>query len=302
MKKIIMAISAACMALTFASCNSGTTTNVSAGDAAFIDSISTISAQINGAMFAKNIETLPMSDRDRFNKDEFLRGLKEVYLTDTTKMSYILGLQIGLNMLQQQRMMDQQGVATNRNLFFKNFSETFKLDSVAQDQIQTWQTEFQSLQGHAQEIMAAKQKEQQEAAMAKMEEENKVNMEAGQKYVDEQKAKDANIKTTESGLSYKMEKEGTGAKVTDDDRVAVKYVGRLIDGTVFDSNDSTVFSPRGVVPGFGEGLKMLNKGSKVTLYIPGNLGYGTRGAGDRIAPGATLVFDVEVLDVIPSKK
>lgn len=302
MKKIIMAISVAAVALTFASCNKGGNAASDAAAGGFTDSISTVSAKLNGAMFAKNVETLPEADRAKFNKDEFLRGLKEVYLTDTAKMSYILGLQIGLNMLQQQRMMDQQGVATNRNVFFKNFSESFKLDSVSDEQIEAWQTEFQQLQGRAQEIMTAKAQEMQAAAMAKQEEENKVNTEAGKKYVDELKAKDNTIKTTEDGLSYKIEKEGTGAKVTDDDRVAVKYTGKTIDGKVFDSNDSTVFSPRGVVPGFGEGLKLLNKGSKATLYIPGDLGYGVRGQGDRIAPGATLIFDIEILDVIPAKK
>lgn len=300
MKKIIMAFSVACVALSFASCDKATQTTATA-DKGFTDSISTVSAQINGAMFAKNVENLPEADRAKFNKEEFLSAFKEVYLSDTTKLSYILGLQVGLNVLQQQRQMDLQGVPTDRNIFFKNFAEAFKLDSVPADQMKQWQDTFQKLQGKAYEIMTAKQREDQAKKIAQQEEENKANMEAGKKYVDDLKAKDKAIQTTESGLSYKIEKAGEGAKVKEDDRVAVKYTGKLIDGTEFDSNDSIVFSPRGVVPGFGEGLKLLSKGSKATLYIPGNLGYGQNGAGDRIAPGATLVFDIEILDINPGK-
>lgn len=299
MKKIIMAFGIAGIALGFAACTGSTTGSTATGEnAAFVDSLSEISGELNGAMFAKNIETLPEADQKRFNKTEFLKGLKEVYLTDTNNMSYILGLQIGLNMLQQQRMMDQNGVATNRDKFYSSFSKNFKPDSIPAETLAAIQNQMQILQGKAQQIMSAEQQRKQAEMLQKQEAENKANMEAGKKYVDELKAKDAEIKTTDDGLSYKVLKQGTGATATDDDRVVVRYTGKLIDGEVFDSNDSIAFSPRGVVPGFAEGLKMMNKGSKMTLYIPGDLGYGVQGGGEKIKPGATLVFDVEVLDII----
>ncbi len=304
MKKIILAFSVACVALGFASCEKKTTTSASSdADPAFVDSISEISGTLNGSMFAKNIETLPEAEKKNFKKEAFIRGLKEAYLTDTVDLGYILGLQIGLNILQQQRMMDQNGVPTNRNLFFNEFAAAFKADSLPEARVKELQEQFQSLQGRASVIMNTKQQQAQAAVMKQREEQNTANMAAGKAYVDKQKAADKSIQTTESGLSYKVVKQGTGAVATDNDRVKVKYTGRLIDGTVFDSNDEGIeFSPRGVVPGFGEGLKMMNKGSKYILYIPGNLAYGAQGGGEKIAPGATLVFDVEVLDITPVKK
>ncbi|MBP3638966.1 MAG: FKBP-type peptidyl-prolyl cis-trans isomerase, partial [Muribaculaceae bacterium] len=93
------------------------------------------------------------------------------------------------------------------------------------------------------------------------------------------------------------------AKITRRDVAQIKYTGRLVDGTVFDSSDDARLSPAGVVPGFAEGLQMLGKGGKATFYIPGDLAYGVDGAPRAgIGPNAMLIFDVEVLDVNPTVK
>ena len=129
------------------------------------------------------------------------------------------------------------------------------------------------------------------------------NVAAGEKYLTEAKAADPEIKTTESGLSYKIENAGDDTKITRRDVAQIKYTGRLVDGTVFDSSDDARLSPAGVVPGFGEGLQMLGKGGKATLYIPGKLAYGVEGAPRAgIGPNAMLIFDIEVLDVNPGMK
>ncbi|MDE5918335.1 MAG: FKBP-type peptidyl-prolyl cis-trans isomerase, partial [Duncaniella sp.] len=106
-----------------------------------------------------------------------------------------------------------------------------------------------------------------------------------------------------SGLAYKVVKEGEGKTVGKSGSANVKYSGKLIDGTVFDSNDEGVeLSPRTTVPGFGEGLAMMNKGAKYVFYIPGNLAYGVDGAPQAgIGPNATLVFEVEAVDVNPGE-
>lgn len=299
MKKIIMAFSAACVVLGFASCSKD---NAAKGDATFVDSLSEVSGKLNGAGFASNIVTLPEADQKKFDKNSFLKGLKAAYLTDTADLGYIIGMQVGMNILQQQRQMDMQGVKTNRNLFYSTFAKAFEADSLPAAERKQLEEVFHRLQGQANEIMSAKQQEIRDAQMKAIEEENKTNTEAGKAYVDKQKAQDKSIQTTPSGLSYKVVKEGQGAKVTDNDVVKVKYTGRLIDGTVFDENDGAEFSPKHVVPGFGEALKMMSKGEKMIVYIPGDLGYGAQGAGDKIKPGSTLVFEVEVLDIMPEKK
>ena len=105
-----------------------------------------------------------------------------------------------------------------------------------------------------------------------------------------------NVDTTASGLQYTIVAEGAGEKIAPQDTVWVNYKGTLLDGTVFDENDSTMFVANRVIRGWTEGLGLLGEGGKATLYIPADLAYGERG-NRSIAPNSTLIFDVEVLKV-----
>ena len=109
-------------------------------------------------------------------------------------------------------------------------------------------------------------------------------------------AKKSNVDTTASGLQYTIIAEGAAEKVTPKDTVWVNYKGSLLDGTVFDENDSTMFVANRVIKGWTEGLGLLGEGGKATLYIPSDLAYGERG-NRSIEPNSVLVFDVEVLKV-----
>ena len=105
-----------------------------------------------------------------------------------------------------------------------------------------------------------------------------------------------NVDTTASGLQYTIISEGAEYKVQPQDTVWVNYKGTLLDGTVFDENDSTQFVANRVIKGWTEGLCLLGEGGKATLYIPAELAYGSRG-NRTIEPNSTLIFDVEVLKV-----
>lgn len=144
------------------------------------------------------------------------------------------------------------------------------------------------------EAMEARQQE----AAAQM---GKVNQEAGEAFLKENKTRE-NVKTTVTGLQYEVLEEGTGISPEPGDQVTVHYTGKLIDGTVFDESKEPVpMNLNRVIRGFSEGLKMMNKGSKYTLYIPGDLAYGMNGTPDgSIPPMSTLVFEVEVTDVTPA--
>ena len=105
-----------------------------------------------------------------------------------------------------------------------------------------------------------------------------------------------NVDTTASGLQYTIIAEGAAEKISSRDTVWVNYKGTLLDGTVFDENDSTRFVANQVIKGWTEGLGLLGEGGKATLYIPSDLAYGERG-NRSIEPNSVLVFDVEVLKV-----
>lgn len=105
-----------------------------------------------------------------------------------------------------------------------------------------------------------------------------------------------NVDTTASGLQYTIISAGAEEKIAPQDTVWVNYKGTLLDGTVFDENDSTQFVANRVIRGWTEGLGLLGEGGKATLYIPADLAYGSRGTRG-IEPNSTLIFDVEVLKV-----
>ena len=128
----------------------------------------------------------------------------------------------------------------------------------------------------------------------------RVNKEEGIKFLQEN-AKKTGVKTTKSGLQYKVIKEGTGPSPKEADTVKVHYRGRLINGTEFDSSYSrgepAVFPLNRVIKGWTEGLQLMKVGGKYELYIPPELAYGDKGAGSTIGPGATLIFEVELLGI-----
>lgn len=127
------------------------------------------------------------------------------------------------------------------------------------------------------------------------------NKKAGEAFLAENKKK-AGVITLPSGLQYQIIKEGTGAKPTTEDQVKCHYIGTLLDGREFDSSvkrgEPIVFAVTGVIPGWTEALQLMPVGSKWKLFIPSNLAYGDNQAGPDIKPGSTLVFEVELLEIV----
>ncbi len=136
----------------------------------------------------------------------------------------------------------------------------------------------------------AKAKEKQNAPL----------IEEGKKFLEEN-GKRKGVITTKSGLQYEVIKEGNGVHPTLNDKVKVHYHGTLIDGTVFDSSvergEPITFGVTQVIKGWTEALQLMSPGAKYKLYIPYNLAYGERGAGGSIKPYATLIFEVELIDI-----
>ena len=127
------------------------------------------------------------------------------------------------------------------------------------------------------------------------------NKEKGMQFMAEN-AKREGVVTLESGLQIETIVAGTGKQPQEGDKVVVNYKGSLVDGTVFDQNDSTSFNVNGVVKGFKEGLMNMKVGGKAIVTMPSELGYGDRGAGQNIPGGSTLQFEIELREVIPAAK
>ena len=192
------------------------------------------------------------------------------------KFSYAIGLGIGQNLMS----MGAKGIAV------EDFAQAIK------DVIEGNQTAISHEE--AREIVNKYFEEMQTKMSA-------AAIEQGQAFLDEN-AKKEGVVTLPSGLQYEIITEGTGDKAAATDQVSCHYEGQLLDGSVFDSsykrNQPATFGVNQVIPGWVEALQLMPAGSKWRLYIPSDLAYGAQGAGDVIPPHSTLIFDVELLDVL----
>lgn len=198
------------------------------------------------------------------------------------KLSYALGLGIG-------RQLSQMGAA---NLNIDDFAQAVK------DMIDG--KEPQVATAEAQQIVEDFFRKQEERQRAEAAEKYKGAKSEGEKYLSEN-AKKEGVVTLPSGLQYQVLKEGNGKSPKATDKVVCHYEGMLIDGTMFDSSvqrgEPATFPLNGVIAGWTEGLQLMKEGAKYRFFIPYQLGYGERGAGASIPPFATLVFDVELIEV-----
>lgn len=301
MKKTLMSLGvAALMVAGLSSCGGGSSTTASSGDKAFGDSIANALGQFAGAQqnmqFTRMQESADSAMAAKLSKEDFLRGLKQVLDADTTSISYYQGVQMGLQLVNPiMGISNDAGFPVNKDKVYAAFKEIFLSDSVAD--MNAYYGTYSTLMEQVQTRM----KQKADAAKAESSE-AKENLARGEAYQKEQEAN--GFSKTESGLLYKVENPGTGDKVQPSDRVSIRYKGYKTDGTVFDEtkgDNSYTSSASAFVPGFNEALYMLGKGGKMTAVIPANLAYGLDGAGALIGPNETLVFDIEVVDVNPSK-
>lgn len=202
--------------------------------------------------------------------------------TEKQKLSYALGLDLGS--------------------YFKSLETDFDLAAVYQGITASYTGEKALLTpDEATRIQKQFAVDQQKKKVEKMKALLKTNKDAAAEFLAKNK-KEEGIKVTDSGLQYKVIKEGTGEKPTAADTVKVHYKGTLLDGTEFDSsykrNEPATFKANQVIPGWTEALQMMTPGSKYILYLPPELAYGDRGAPPMIEPGSLLIFEVELVDIV----
>ncbi len=192
------------------------------------------------------------------------------------KFSYSIGLGIGQNLL---------GMGA-RNLNVEDFAQAIK-DVLESNPTAISHTEARQIVNEYFEKLEAEM--------------NAENIEKGRKFLEENGKKE-NIVTLPSGLQYEVIKEGNGKKPKATDRVRCHYEGTLINGTLFDSSiqrgEPAVFGVNQVIAGWVEALQLMSEGAKWRLFIPSDLAYGANGAGEMIPPHSTLIFEVELIEVL----
>jgi len=202
--------------------------------------------------------------------------------TEQDKLSYSLGMIIGERVL-------------------KNYSDLDYDLLIEAMKAQNDGKETKLTVDEAQEVLRVQQQKEAEAQAALAKERAAAAKVEGEKYLAEN-AKREGVTVTSSGLQYEVLTAAEGAKPLVDDTVSVHYEGTLINGQVFDSSiargEPAQFPLKGVIPGWTEGLQLMNLGSKFRFVIPSDLAYGERGAGQNIGPGETLVFEVELLEIM----
>ena len=210
------------------------------------------------------------------------QNVKDVDLkTFNDSVSYAIGADIARNF-------NTQKMDINKDAFVNGF-----VDASADGDVKlTEEVALKVLTKYQQEMMAKKQAEESAAVTE--------NLVKGQAFLANNKTKEGVVETA-SGLQYKVVTLGTGAKPKSTDKVKVHYKGTLIDGTEFDSSykrgTPIEFPLSGVIPGWTEGLQLMPVGSKYEFYIPAALAYGEK-APQTIGPNQTLIFEVELLDIV----
>ena len=300
MKKIVLSLCAAAMTLGFVACGDKGQTAGNEGSAelkAMGDSVSIAYGHMTAAEFRTRWEqvtsTLSEEQKAKLNKADFMRGLEAVATRDTADLAYILGVQAGMSIWgASQGIPNDLKVPANSDEMIKSFKEVFMADSI--EDPYAFRAEWQEVLNKAQELAR-----QEEIARLEAPPETIENKAKGAAYADSLVQNDGYTRA-ESGLVYKITEPGTGDLVQPNDRIKLRYVGKHINGEVFDQTREepmTAYASR-FVPGFNEGLQLLAKGGKATLVIPADLAYGVEGREGSIGHDETLVFDVEIVDIV----
>lgn len=212
-------------------------------------------------------------------------------ITFDDKVSMAMGYMYGRSMREGfDYANENSNVKLNRDVVIKSLNAALdgEAPALSQDEITAVLTEFNK---QIQDTL----KERKEQAAAK-------NLKEGQEFLEKNKANEG-VQVTESGLQYKIEKLGEGPKPAATDTIRVNYTGKTIDGKVFDKSEKPVeFQLNHVVKGWSEGFQLLPVGTKATLYLPAELGYGDFSPSPDIPENSVLIFDVEFLDIVPPAK
>ena len=259
-----------------------------------------VTPQDSAAYFLGLSQTMPLHEQwDQYQyqvpgdsaskKDQFIKGFRDALTSGSAKAAYSNGYLMGFQLIDSWEGFNARipGDSLDKQKFIDGLIAGLsgKVDTtLTMDAINNYMQEYFA---NAQKIVEDK------------------NKKAGADFLAANKSKEGVVELP-SGLQYRIDKLGDGIKPAAEDTVVVHYKGTKLDGTVFDSSydrgEPATFPLTGVIQGFSEGLQQVPAGSKVTLWIPGDLAYGQRGSGDQIGPYELLTFEMELQEVRPAAK
>lgn len=259
-----------------------------------------VTPQDSAAYFLGLSQTMPLHEQwDQYQyqvpgdsaskKDQFIQGFRDALTSGSAKAAYSNGYLMGFQLIDSWEGFNARipGDSLDKQKFIDG------LIAGLSGKVDTTLT-MDAINNYMQDYFANAQKI--------VEDQNK---KAGADFLAANKSKDGVVELP-SGLQYRIDKLGDGIKPAAEDTVVVHYKGTKLDGTVFDSSydrgEPATFPLTGVIQGFSEGLQQVPAGSKVTLWIPGELAYGQRGSGDQIGPYELLTFEMELQEVRPADK
>lgn len=253
----------------------------------FTDSVSQIYGKMVGGYVLSDYLNFSDEMKNDKTREDMIRGIR-IALSEGNNDGVAMGMQIGVKILQEMQQFEEMGLNLDPNILLGQFIKAFNEDSVDMVALRTLSNSLSNAMSQARVV----QHENKVAELANSPEAQQ-NAISGKAFLDKKRTEEG-VNATESGLLYTVDVAGDTSNITDNAPLKVIYKGMLIDGTVFDQRTEAVaMAPGSVVPGFGEGMKLIGKGGKGTLYIPAELAYGLE-APEVIGPNQVLVFEIEI--------
>ena len=252
----------------------------SADDSRTLESMDSLSAAF-GDLYGAGMNQQMREMNPDVDMQLVLKGIEYLAVADTSN-DFIAGLEMGQQILQLYKGVENQyGIPINKSIFIKHLRDRLMASMPTEDELHILQDRIVPLMDRTMETTP-------KAIM---------NRRTGEEYMANLK-NDKNYTFTESGIAYKVIKEGTGDYFTEDDVVYISYEGRRLNGEVFDGSDDepVPFNLSAVITGFSEMVQLMKPGGKVTVVIPAEQAYGVQGQG-AIEPNETLIFDIEAFGV-----
>lgn len=253
----------------------------------FTDSVSQIYGKMVGGYVLSDYLNFSDEMKNDKTREDMIRGIR-IALSEGNNDGVAMGMQIGVKILQEMQQFEEMGLNLDPNILLGQFIKAFNEDSVDMVALRTLSNSLSNAMSQARVV----QHENKVAELANSPEAQQ-NAISGKAFLDKKRTEEG-VNATNSGLLYTVDVAGDTSDITDNAPLKVIYKGMLIDGTVFDQRTEAVaMAPGSVVPGFGEGMKLIGKGGKGTLYIPAELAYGLE-APEVIGPNQVLVFEIEI--------